>query len=101
MKLGTQKLPQACKIWNIDGSLNKGGLLTNYIDLEVQTKNECKLMHFLVTDLGGEDIILGYPWLAMFEPPITWGIATIDVSSLPIVLQTIHPHCHRDQTTIA
>ena len=86
MKLGTRKLPQVCKIWNIDGSLNKGGLLTDYIDLEVQTKNKCKLMCFLVTDLGGEDIILGYPWLAMFEPPITWGTATIDVSSLPIVL---------------
>ena len=48
-----------------------------------------------------EDIILGYPWLAMFEPPITWGTATIDVSSLPIVLRTIHPHHHQDQTTIA
>ena len=95
MKLGTQKLPQACKIWNIDGSLNKGGLLTNYIDLEVQTKNERKLMRFLVTDLG-EDIILGYPWLTMFEPPITWGTATIDVSSLPIVLQTIHPYHHQE-----
>ena len=58
MKLGTQKLPQAHKIWNIDGSLDKGGLLTNYIDLEVQTKNNHKIMRFLVTDLGGEDIIL-------------------------------------------
>ena len=55
MKLGMRKLPQARKIWNIDGSLNKGGLLTDYIDLEVQTKNERKLMRFLVTDLGGED----------------------------------------------
>ena len=40
MKLGTRKLPQARKIWNIDGSLNKGDLLTNYIDLEVQTKGD-------------------------------------------------------------
>ena len=101
MKLGTRKLPQARKIWNIDGSLNKGGLLTDYIDLEVQTKNERKIMRFLVTDLGGEDIILGYPWLALFEPPITWGTATIDVSSLPIVLRTIHPHRHQERTTIA
>ena len=58
-------------------------------------------MHFLVTDLGGEDIILGYPWLATFEPPITLGTATIDVLSLPIVLQTVHPHHHHNQITIA
>ena len=99
MKLGTRKLPQARKIWNIYGSLNKGGLLTNYIDLEVQTKSTKKVMCFLVTDLGGEDIILRYPWLATFEPPITWGTVTIDVSSLPIVLHTIPPY--HDQTTIA
>ena len=98
MKLGTRKLPQAQKIWNIDSSLNKGGLLTHYINLEVQTKGDRKIMHFLVTNLGGEDIILGYPWLATFEPPITWGTATIDVSSLPIVLRTIHP-C-QNQVTI-
>ena len=37
----------------------------------------------------------------MFEPPITWGTATIDVSSLPIVLRTIHPYQHQERTTIA
>ena len=40
MKLGTRKLSQAHKIWNLDGSLNKGGLLTHYINLEVQTKGD-------------------------------------------------------------
>ena len=43
-------------------------------------------MHFLITDLGGEDIILGYLWLAMFELHIVWSMATIDVSALPIVI---------------
>ena len=101
MKLGTQKLAQFCNIWNIDGSLNKGGLLTDYIDLDIQTKNAHKIMCFLVTNLEGEDIILGYPWLAAFKPPITWSTATIDIASLPIVLCTIHPHLHHAQTTIA
>jgi hypothetical protein len=48
-------------------------------------------MWFLVTDLGGEDIILGYPWLSTFEPRITWQTATIDVNALPIVIRTVNP----------
>ena len=47
-------------------------------------------MQFLITNLGGEDIILGYPWLATFEPHITWSTATIDVAALPIVIRTIN-----------
>jgi hypothetical protein len=39
MRLGTKKLTQPQKIWNIDGTQNKGGLLTEYIDLDVQTKH--------------------------------------------------------------
>ena len=83
-------LSQPRKIWNIDGTPNKGGLLTWYIDLDVQTKGIHKEMRFLITDLGGEDIILRYPWLATFEPHIVWSTATIDVAALPIVIRTIN-----------
>ncbi len=29
-------------------------------------------MRFLITDLGIEDVILGYPWLSTFEPQFSW-----------------------------
>ena len=90
MGLGSRMLSQPRKIWNIDGTPNKGGLLTHYIDLDVQTKGVHKEMCFLITDLGGEDIILGYPWLATFKPHIIWGMATIDVVALPIVIRTVN-----------
>src|ERR1700733_14488989 len=35
--LGVQRLEKPRKIWNIDGTNNKGGELTNFIDLEVRT----------------------------------------------------------------
>src|SRR5258708_39511298 len=43
-------------------------------------------------DLGGEDIILGYPWLATFKPKVTWKTATIDTTVLPVVIRTVNPH---------
>jgi hypothetical protein len=35
-------------------------------------------MRFLITDIGSEDILLGYPWLASFEPKFSWRHAVID-----------------------
>ena len=59
--LGSQLLERPRKIWNIDGTTNKAGVLTHCVDLEVHTGDRQEVMTFLVTDLGGEDLILGYP----------------------------------------
>ena len=63
-RLGMQKLAESRKIWNIDGTTNKAGMITDFVDLNIQGNQEIAKMRFLVTDLGIEDTILGYPWLA-------------------------------------
>jgi hypothetical protein len=72
MGLGVQALDRPRKIWNIDGTTNRAGQLTSFVDLEVRTGSRERKMRFLVTDLGDEDLILGYPWLATFEPQFNW-----------------------------
>ena len=47
-------------------------------------------MRFLVTDLGTEDLILGYPWLAVFEPKFQWRDTSIDVEYLSIIIQSLN-----------
>jgi predicted aspartyl protease len=84
--LGIQALEQPKKIWNINGTNNKAGLIQDYVDLEVRTGDKEKQMRFLITDLGLEDLILGYPWLAAFEPHFQWKDAVIDTKYLPIVI---------------
>src|SRR5260370_1871659 len=101
MGIGTKELPNPRKIWNIDGTMNKGGYLTHYVDLDVQTKDIHKEMRFLLTDLGGEDLILGYPWLATFEPKVTCKTATIDTMALPIVIRTVNQRIERIMPIIA
>ncbi len=91
MKLGTRPLQKPRKIWNIDNTENKDGLITHYIDLSVQTKNICRDMHFLVTNIGHEDIVLGYPWLSTFEPQFNWTHAVIHEEALPVVIRSINP----------
>src|SRR5258707_10663323 len=45
-------------------------------------------MVFLVTELGAEDMLLGYPWLATYEPRISWRLATPFGDTLPIIIRS-------------
>ena len=58
-------------------------------------------MRFLVTDLGHEDLILGYPWLATFEPKFSWANGTIEVESLPVIVKSLNWETRLTKTTIA
>ena len=99
--LGTRELPQPRKIWNIDGTNNRAGMLTHYTDLEVQTGGTKEQMRFLVTDLGLEDLILGYPWLATFEPTFSWRNASISTNALPVVIRSLDYNQLRLRPTIS
>ena len=46
-------------------------------------------MCFLVTELRGDKIIPGYPWLAAFQPKINWKEATLEEDMQPIVIKTL------------
>ena len=87
--LGSQPLERPQKIWNIVGTTNKAGALTHCVDLEFRTGDRQEVMKFLITDLGGEDLILGYPWLDTFEPKFQWRDASIDTSFLLIIIRSV------------
>ena len=90
MKLGTWELARPKRLYNIDDTTNKAGNVTHYVDLLVETTGRRKEMCFLVSDVGQEDVILGYPWLATFKPKFSWAHGTIDVKNLPIVLRSVN-----------
>src|SRR5712664_3644093 len=106
LRVGTQELQRSMKIWNIDGTTNRAGRLTHFVDLLVKTKGQEKKMRFLVTDLGAEDVILGYPWLATFEPQFSWKDAAVNTNILPIIIRSpdwhtliLHPSIRRGKVT--
>jgi hypothetical protein len=101
MGLGLRELPNPKKIFNIDNTTNKSGMITHYLDLNVRTNGIHKEMCFLITDIGHEEVLLGYPWLATFEPKFNWRSAVIDERTLPIIISSINPHIVRDSPTIA
>jgi hypothetical protein len=96
MGLGQRELDKPKNIYNIDDTTNKSGQITHYLSLAVTTVGKMQEMRFLITDIGCEDVLLGYPWLSTYEPCFSWKHGTIDESNLPIVLRTINPSNRKD-----
>ena len=101
MGLTPAKLEHPQKIWNIDNTENEAGMITHYLDLDVKTKGIHKEMCFLITNIGKEDILLGYPWLTTYQPRFQWREATIGEEALPIVIRSVNPCIQRQQPVIA
>jgi hypothetical protein len=101
MGLGMKELPTPRKIFNIDNTTNKSGKIMHYLDVDVCTKGIHKEMRFLITDIGSEDILLGYPWLASFKPRFSWRHTVIDKRALPVIISSINPCVIRQQPVIA
>jgi hypothetical protein len=59
----------------VDRTHNKAGTISEIIHLYVTLGDMEQWLQFYVTDLGKDRMILGYPWLKIFNPEIDWGAA--------------------------
>ena len=57
---------------NMDGTENKQGKITKYVNLNVTIHRRTKYIKMLVTGLGKQKIILGFPWLNNENPDNNW-----------------------------
>ena len=89
LHLGTSLLDKPKKLFNVDDTQNKAGSVTQCVNLSVNTNQKERQMCFLVSDIGRENLILGYPWLAAFEPCFKWKEGTLNPQYLPITCQSI------------
>ena len=74
----THKLAKPITVYNVDGTENKTGTITWYVDVNLQIGNRTTSTKLLVTGLGRQKIILGFPWFEEQNPEINWetGILT-------------------------
>ena len=69
-----ENLEEPLMAWNVDGTENKQGKITKYVNLNVTIHGRTKDIKMLVTGLGKQKIILGFPWLNDENPDIKWGV---------------------------
>ena len=96
MGLGWRELDKPKNIYNIDNTTNKASQITHYLNLAITTAGSTNKMRFLITNIGREDVLLGYLWLSTYKPHFSWRHGTIDETNLPIILCTIKPNTPRD-----
>ena len=61
---------------NVDGTLNKKGTIKHYVNLELEVFRQLQTIKLLVTGLGKQKILLGFPWLQKKNPIINWQTGT-------------------------
>src|SRR5882724_10657497 len=75
----THRLPRAIPVYNVDGTPNEAGHITEVVDLIVQYKDHSKWATFHVTGIGRTTIILGHMWLMEHNPEIDWCTGEISM----------------------
>ena len=58
-----EKLENPITARNVDGTRNKLGTITSYMELPLRINGRTRRTRLLVTGLGKQRIILGFPWL--------------------------------------
>ena len=67
-----QPLDKPLKALNVDGTENKKGRITSFVDLTFEIDGKTTNERLLVTGFGKQRVILGFPWLNRLNPEIDW-----------------------------
>src|ERR1700679_3819223 len=77
------KLTEPIPVFNIDGTPNKAGSITEVVNLILHYKNHSERTTFAVCGLGKQKLILGHSWLREHNPEINWVTQEVKMSRCP------------------
>ena len=70
--LKMDSLPKKIEVFNVNGTENQDGSITKKVSANLDVKGRKMKTQILVTALGSQRVILGYPWLIYANPKINW-----------------------------
>ncbi|KAG2019800.1 hypothetical protein CC2G_005203 [Coprinopsis cinerea AmutBmut pab1-1] len=71
-------LPRPLKVNNVDGTPNKEGAITHFVDSLARLHGRTFRIRWYATEIAHQDLILGLPWLRRANPIIDWKKGTLD-----------------------
>ena len=81
--LNTRSISRPIQTFNVDGTPNKAGLVSEVVDILVRFRNHSERMLLPVTGLGKVDMILGYNWLREHNPEVDWQTGEVKMTRCP------------------
>ena len=70
--LATYKLANLYCVINVNGTPNKAGQITEYVQAYVEIGLHKTIQHLFVTNLGNKEMMIGYSYLYKHNPNIDW-----------------------------
>ena len=92
-RLSIRKLQCAIPVFNVDGTHNEAGSIMEIVDTILWYNRHMECTSFVVTNLGKQDIILGFTWLQEHNPEINWQTRKVVMSWCP-------DKCHTCRTDV-
>ena len=94
LQLPIEELESPRNILNIDRTNNKAGQITHKSRHNVKLGKSSQEIDFFITDLEQDRIVLGYPFLRMFNRTINWSNSGINhLSQITITPTKLWKHC--------
>src|SRR3979490_1247666 len=81
--ISTHRLTTPIPVYNVDGTANEAGAITEIADVILRYKGHAKRTQFAVTSLGRQTMILGFTWLRKHNPEIDWQTKEVRMSRCP------------------
>jgi hypothetical protein len=85
----TRPLTKPIPVYNIDGTANDAGMITDIADIILRYENHSERTQLAITRLGKQSLILGYNWLCNHNPEINWQTKDVKMSRCPVQCSTL------------
>jgi len=82
--MNTWTLSHNILVFNVDGSSNEAGQISEVIDVVLHYKTHSERMLLAVSGLGKQSLILGYDWLKDHNPKIDWEKGEVEITYCPL-----------------
>ena len=83
------RLRKPISVHNIDGTHNQAGSIEEFVQLAITVDNHKHWVDMLITDLGGESVILGLPWLRKLNPEIDWSKGLLSIRTRSVTIEEV------------
>ena len=70
-------------VFNVDGSPNKAGQISEVVDIVLHYKTHSERMLLAVSNLGKQSMILSYTWLKDHNPEVNWQTREVQMNRCP------------------
>jgi len=78
--INTQSISRPIPVYNVDGSPNEAGQISEVVDVVLHYKTHSERMLLAVSSLRRQNMILGYTWLKNHNPEVNWQTEEVQMN---------------------